>query len=161
MPRRRPSATPPGDRSGARGSSEEDVERLLADRLKRQQRFLSGQRQYLWALIDEGVLDRFIAHHDIMRGQLAHLLELSELGTVGLRVAPRGRFHAGLDGSFELMQFGDGSPPMAYTEAVFGWRLVSDVAEVESFALRYDRLGNLALPEDQTRDLVRKLLETI
>ncbi|GAB2857716.1 helix-turn-helix transcriptional regulator [Actinocorallia aurea] len=143
------------------GSPEEDVERLIDDRLERQERFFTGRRQYLWALIDESVLDRFTAHRDIMRAQLKRLLELSELDTIGLRVLPRGRFHAGLDGSFELMQFGDGSHPMAYTEAAFGWRLVSDVAEVESFALRYDRLGNFALPEDQTRDLIHKLMETI
>ncbi|ROO84877.1 hypothetical protein EDD29_2406 [Actinocorallia herbida] len=138
----------------------ENPEKLLRERMQRQERFLNGS-QHLWALIDEDVLSKFTGHPEVMRAQLAHLLELSALDKIGLRVIPRGRIHAGFDGAFEVMHFGDGTPPMAYTEAALGWRLVRDVPEVDSFALRYDRLGQLALPEVATRDLITKHLETM
>ncbi len=140
--------------------SESDIEERLEVRIQRQERFLADGGPYLWVLVDEGVLDRPGGGREVMRAQLVHLLGLSERNNICLRVIRKGsRLHRGLEGRFRIMSFSAGIPSMAYTEAALGWRLVSDVAEVDLFALRYERLGQLALPEDDTSDLIREHLE--
>ncbi len=151
--------TPEYAREVFHASGQTDVDAKVEARMRRQERFLTDGGPYLWVLIDEGVLDRFDRDHEIMHAQLDRLLEFSKRDNIGLRAIRRGRFHSGLDGPFEIMSFAAGVPSMAYTEAAQGWRLISDVAEVDLFALRYERLSQLALPEHETRDFIRKYLE--
>ena len=92
--------------------------------------------------------------------QLAYLLEVSERPNVGIRVIPRSAgTHFGLDGSFKIMSgaFGD----VAYTESPGGGRLVPSAMEVRSYVLRYDRIGQKALSDDQSRDLIRNIMEAM
>lgn len=112
----------------------------------------------LWVLLTESALDRPVGDAEMMRKQLAYLLEVSERPNIGIRVVPRSaRAHFGLDGSFKIMSgdYGD----IAYTESPGGGRLVPSASEVRSYVLRYDRIGQKALPEDLSRDLIKKVTE--
>ncbi|MEV5747676.1 hypothetical protein AB0L00_07630 [Actinoallomurus sp. NPDC052308] len=40
-----------------------------------------------------------------------------------------------------------------------GGRLVPSAEEVRSYLLRYDRIGQQALPEDQSRELIERVME--
>ncbi|MDX6739204.1 DUF5753 domain-containing protein [Actinocorallia sp. A-T 12471] len=138
-----------------------DVDKLLARRLDRQQILTRDNPPQVWALIDAGILMRPTDNPSIMRGQLAHLLELTELPNVTIRVVPQDvPLHQGLDGAFKIFKF-TGALPLGYTEAAFGWRLVSDPSEVDLFALRWERLSALALPVSASKATIREHMETM
>jgi hypothetical protein len=53
-------------------------------------------------------------------------------------------FHPGLDESFMILRLADPFGEAAYVEAPGGGRLVPNIDEVASFALRYERIGQHA-----------------
>lgn len=136
-----------------------EIEHLVERRAARQERITrSEDPPRVFALIDEDVLDRPGGGVETMRAQLALLTELSELPNVSVRILRRGpRLHPGLEGSFQLM-IATGRT-VAYNEAAFGWRTVTDPLAVESFTLRYDQLGELAIPADDSTALIRHKME--
>jgi transcriptional regulator with XRE-family HTH domain len=135
-----------------------DIDELLEERLSRQSVLNREPPPVLWVLLTENALDWPVGDAEVMRKQLAYLLEVSERPNIGIRVVPRSaRAHFGLDGSFKIMSgdYGD----IAYTESPGGGRLVPSASEVRSYVLRYDRIGQKALPEDLSRDLIKKVME--
>jgi transcriptional regulator with XRE-family HTH domain len=135
-----------------------DMDELLEERLSRQKILSREPPPVLLVLLTENALDWPVGDAEVMRKQLAYLLEVSERPNIGIRVVPRSaRAHFGLDGSFKIMSgdYGD----IAYTESPGGGRLVPSASEVRSYVLRYDRIGQKALPEDLSRDLIKKVME--
>ena len=95
-----------------------------------------------------------------MRAQLAHLLEMGDRPNIGVRVVPMEvGLHLGLDGSFMIITTDSGN--VAYVEAPGGGRLVPSPAEVQAYTLRYDRIGQDALPSGPSRDLIRRVMEAM
>ncbi|MCO6006653.1 helix-turn-helix transcriptional regulator [Actinoallomurus purpureus] len=137
-----------------------NVDRLVEERMPRQVILTRDDPPVLLILLTESVLDWSIGGPAVMRNQLARLLEASELPDVGIRVVPRSAgAHYGLDGSFKIMSGPSGD--VAYTESPGGGRLVPSADEVRSYLLRYDRIGQQALPEDQSRELIKRVMETM
>jgi transcriptional regulator with XRE-family HTH domain len=137
-----------------------DVEDSLARRMKRAEIFSKAQPPVLWAIVTESVIDWPIGGPEVMRKQLAHLLEMSSRPNIGLRVVPRREgAHAGVDGSFHLISGDLGD--VAYTESPGGGRLVASAPEVRQYSLRYDRIGQAALPESTSRELIKKAMEDL
>ena len=111
-------------------------------------------------MLDQGVIDQPVGSPEIMHEQLAHLVEMARLPNVSVRVAPRGiGAHPGRDGSFKIMTVGDSD--IAYTEACGGGRLVADATEVRSFRVRFDQIGDRALPVDASLDLIQRTMEEL
>ena len=136
------------------------VDEVVARRMARQEALDRAPSPILWVVLTESVLDWPMGGPGVMRKQLAHLLELSELPNVGIRVIPRSAgAHFGVDGSFKIMTSPSGD--VAYTESPGGGRLVSSALEVQSYVVRYDRIGQKALPEDLYRDLIRQVMEAM
>jgi transcriptional regulator with XRE-family HTH domain len=137
-----------------------DVEAAVERRMSRQKILAKESPPVLWILLSESVLDWPIGGPEVMRSQLARLIEASELPNVGMRVIPRSAgAHAGADGSFVIMsgEFGD----IAYSESPGGGRLVPSTTEVRSYQIRYDRIGQLALPEEASRELIKQVMEAM
>jgi transcriptional regulator with XRE-family HTH domain len=140
------------------GQVVEDVEASVAARMARQEILNRPKPVQLWALVKQSVLEDPVGGPEVMRAQLAHLLEMSRCPNIFLRVVPRSvGAHVGLDGSFSLMIGPNAS--VAYMEAVGGGRLSLDPAEVARFTVRFDQIGADALSRDATRTLIEQLLE--
>ena len=137
-----------------------DIDGQVAARLARQKILTKQSPPLLWVLLDEGAIDRPMGGPEIMREQLAWLLELSALHRMSVRVVPKtAGWHDGLAGSFKVMTVG--ASDAVYTEANGGGRLVLGAAEVESFAVRDDKIGVKALPEDSSRSLIKEVMEAM
>jgi transcriptional regulator with XRE-family HTH domain len=137
-----------------------NVDELVEERMSRQAVLAREAPPVLWVLVTESVLDWPMGGADIMRKQLAHLLEVSERPNIGIRVVPRSAgAHFGVDGSFKIMTGPSGD--IAYTESPGGGRLVPSAREVQSYVVRYDRIGQKALPEDLSRDLIARVMEAM
>jgi transcriptional regulator with XRE-family HTH domain len=137
-----------------------DVEGQVAARLARQKILTKESPPLVWVLLDEGAIDRPMGGPEVMREQLAWLLELSALHHMSVRVVPKTvGWHHGLQGSFKVMTVG--ASDVVYTEANGGGRLVLGTAEAEAFAIRYDKIGVKALPEDPSRSLIMEVMEAM
>lgn len=139
-------------------ASSPDVETDLATRMKRQEVLMREPGPIVRAFLDQGVLDQPVGSPDIMRAQLAVILEWSQHPNITIRVVPRSvGAHLGRDGSFKIMTVGNAD--ITYTEACGGGRLVMDADEVRSFRLRFDRITDRALPVDASIDLIKRVMK--
>ncbi|MDL4813360.1 helix-turn-helix domain-containing protein [Actinomadura opuntiae] len=138
----------------------DDVEGAVAMRMARQERLFSANPPHLSMLIDEDVIDRAVGGREVMSKQLERLLELSELHHIIVQIVPRDLgFHHGLVGPMKIMTVG--SELIGFTEAPLGGKLIRGPREVGQLALRLDRIGADALNRTQTRDVIRRALESL
>ncbi len=137
-----------------------DIEGQVAARMTRQEILSKQSPPFIWVLLDEGVVDRPMGGPEVMREQLAKLLELSMLPHVSIRVVPKSAgWHFGLEGAFKVMTVE--TSDVVYTEANGGGRLALSTLEVEAFAVRYDKIGVKAMPEGSSRALIEELMEAM
>ncbi|MFF5263591.1 helix-turn-helix transcriptional regulator [Actinomadura viridis] len=135
-----------------------DVEGALAARMARQRLITGPEPPDLWILLAESVLDWPVGGPEIMKEQLAHLLEVSEMPNVTLRAVPRSAgAHQGLDGPFKIIRVPERD--VAFVEAPGGGRLIMGISEVQGFGVRFDRIAAEALSPGSSRTLIKKLME--
>lgn len=139
-----------------RGGVVEDVDAAVKERMKRQQRLYDPKPPYLWVVIAQPVLWWQVGDRTVMRGQLNHLLKVSELGHISVRVLPVSAGWPGVSGSLFILTTREAE--VIYMEAGRMGRLVERPAEVREFNVSYDRIGALSLPEDQSRTLIEQML---
>jgi hypothetical protein len=143
----------------AGGAPRDVVQDLVDERIARQAVFSRDQPPTTWFLLAQTAIDWPIGGSDLMRKQLAHLLEMSDLPGVGIRVIPRSAgAYAGVDGSFSLIY---GAVDVAYTESPGGGRLVPSASEVLEYGIRYDRISESALPRNASLNLIRQAMEAL
>jgi transcriptional regulator with XRE-family HTH domain len=99
-------------------SSAERIERQVALRMRRQEILHRADPPHLWAVIDEAALRRPVGGTAVMRTQIGHLLEISQLRHVNIQVLPfRVGLHAASVGPVILLRFaGDQLPDVVYLE---------------------------------------------
>lgn len=142
------------------GNGSKNVEAAVEERISRQAVLHRVEPPLLWVLLDEGVVDRPVGGAEVMREQLAHLLQTGELANVVIRVVPRSAgFHPGLTSAFKILTV-DGLD-LVYTESSGGGRLVQEPTEVRSFEIQFNRIGAKALSEDASRELIGRAMEAM
>ncbi|MGH3766195.1 MAG: helix-turn-helix domain-containing protein [Pseudonocardiaceae bacterium] len=134
---------------------EEQVGRMIQLRMTRQQ-VLDGETPVSFtAVVDESVLRRVIGNLEVMRGQLAKLLDMTERPNVEIRVLPLRRgAHAGLDGAFWLFEMADPYPDVAYVDNLAGAVYVEEDAAVDRFRQAYHQLSAMALGGKESAALI-------
>ncbi|MBW8487757.1 helix-turn-helix domain-containing protein [Actinomadura parmotrematis] len=138
-----------------------DVDRLAADRLRRQEILQRQPAPFLSVIMSQNALEWPVGGPEIMREQLALLLAVSESPNVVLRIVPRTwetGAYPGLNGSFSLLSGGEFGE-VAYAESPGRGRLVSAPEDVRSYVVRMKMIEAKALPESRSRDLIRKVME--
>ena len=144
----------------AAGLETAELEEQLASRMGRQEALHKREPPTIWVLLDEGVLDHQVGSTNVIREQLAHLLNVARSHHVTLRIVPRTvGWHFGFEGAFKIMTVSTGD--VAYVEACGGGRLVTDPVEARAFTLRYDRIGAWALPVDSSEALIVEKMEAM
>ncbi|GAA4132357.1 helix-turn-helix transcriptional regulator [Actinomadura keratinilytica] len=152
--------TPDYARAGLRAGGVKDVDAAVEERMARQAILEREDPPTLLVLLAESLLELPCGGPAVMKAQLARILELSERPNIGVRVVPKAAgHHPGLDGPFMLLTLE--TTDVAYVEAPGGGRLVSSASQVRSFGLRYDRIGQHALPENSSRELITRIMETM
>ncbi|WP_026414034.1 helix-turn-helix domain-containing protein [Actinomadura oligospora] len=137
------------------------ADRLLAERLTRQEIFTKPNAPHCFFAIDEVALRRRVGNAEIMRAQYEALLRASELPNVTIVVIPENTgYYPGLAGSFTVLGMEDGSH-MAYTESAGAGMLIGERARVAKYLLRYETLVGYALPVTESLALIRKLMEEL
>lgn len=148
-------------RRGMKGASEADVERRVALRLERQKYLVDESGPEFHIVLDEAALRRPYGDREVMRGQLQHLIEVSERPNVRLQIMPFSfGGHSGESGAFTILSF----PESDLSDVVYLEQLTSalyldkheDVAQYEKALkeLQQDSPG-----PGESRDLLRGLLQ--
>lgn len=114
-----------------------------------------------WAVIGETALhQRFASRPHLMRNQLSHLLDMTELPNVRIQVIPSvSAPTSAMLGPFTLFQFPAPWPTVVSTENLRGTHFVEDPAEVQIFEDALDRVVVAALPVDESREAIKKIME--
>ncbi len=146
---------------GMKGASAADIDRRVALRLERQKYLVAENAPDFHIVLDEAALRRPYGDREVMRGQLQHLIEISERPNVRLQIMPFSfGGHSGESGSFTILGF----PESDLKEVVYLEQLTSalyldkqeDVAQYEHALkeLQQDSPG-----PDESRDLLRGLIQ--
>ncbi|MGF1430155.1 Scr1 family TA system antitoxin-like transcriptional regulator [Kitasatospora sp. LaBMicrA B282] len=137
----------------------EVIEARLASRMRRRQFLLSDDGPMFVGVIDEAVLHRGIGSVELMRRQLADLIEQSKRPNVVIQVLPLGVLDVDLfDSSITLLSLPD-EPDLLYIEALNHGQLISTPMEIARGSHRYDVLRSHALSRSESRDLIRRIME--
>ncbi|WP_243859196.1 helix-turn-helix domain-containing protein [Amycolatopsis arida] len=139
--------------------SETEVEARVGARMARQWLLTKPFGPSYVAVLDESVLRRPVGDRQVMVQQLRHLLDMSDRPNVLLRVVPQSAgAHAGLRGSFVLMEFQE-APPLVYLEAQGTHLYLEEPEDVGSYKLALSNILSMALAPDATRELIVTLLD--
>ncbi|MDG4831376.1 helix-turn-helix transcriptional regulator [Solwaraspora sp. WMMD1047] len=132
------------------------VDEVVGRRLARQAAALERPEPVtLAAIIGEPALR--IGDPKIMRPQLERLMEVSHLPHMHVRVVPMAAgFHPGLAGAFVLASLPDGRS-VAYLDDQLRGRVAPDPPDVSELAQTWEAICELALPANQSRDLILKV----
>ncbi|MEU8125374.1 DUF5753 domain-containing protein [Spirillospora sp. NPDC049024] len=134
-----------------------DAEATTKARMKRQEVLLRDDPPYLWILMDQEVLECPVASPQVMKGQMARLLEVAELPRVCVRVVPREvGWHPGHDGPFQVLRVR--GREVAYAGAQVGGRLIEAGEQADILAIRFDQIGAMALSRAASRNLIERTL---
>jgi hypothetical protein len=144
-------------------ATSEQVSKRVNVRIRRQDRITDADEPLrLWAVIDEAALRRRVGSREIMREQLAHLLELSTLPHVTVQVLPfEVGAHPGLNGQFTILEFTDSTDAsVVYLEGITSDLYLEKDTDVHSYSVMYEHLRAQALSAEQTRQLITSVADT-
>lgn len=139
------------------GITEEQLEKQVTARIERQQLLAADNPPLLWAILDESVLWRLVESEEIMRDQLAALIEAAAINHVTLQVVPKERVGtAGLSGPFVIATM-DGEPDAVYLDDAAEGRVAGNSSEITEILNWYDAIRADALPAQASVDLISKV----
>jgi transcriptional regulator with XRE-family HTH domain len=141
--------------------SPEAIDDAINARMERKAIFERQNPPHAFFIIDEWALRRVIGSPDVVREQLAYLLELTKRPEIIVQVLPHDTEHyVALSGSFTLLGFDDESD-VAYIEAAGQGNLIDRPPAVTNCAIRYDLLRGHACSVEESRRIIRKVMETL
>lgn len=138
------------------------AEMLVSIRLARQEVLTRGDKPVQFhALVPEPALHaRFESGPAIMRDQFRKLLDVSELPNVKLQIVPLSAHPAYVTkGPMTLLRFRHPWVPVASVDNPMGGSHTEDSEQVEYLEAEFDAIGSIALPVDESRELLIKYLE--
>lgn len=153
--------TEPYARAVLRPARPHDLDGLTEARMKRQEILSQTNPPRLWMVLDEAALRRSVGGPEVMRSQLHRLLDYRETPRVVVQVMPYSAgAHAGLNGSFTLLSFGE-SPDVSYSEGYVGGQTLTEPSDVELCQVQYDLVRAAALSPDDSAELIAQVLEEL
>lgn len=150
-------------RGHGQGLPEAEVRRRLRLRLRRRDLLTAESPTQLWLVISQQVLETPVGGPEVMRGQLAQLLELAALPNVDVQVLPRSVVpHPGLHGAFTIMSFPiPGDAGLVYVETRVRGLYFEQPHELQEYAQVLNHLRVLARPPEESSRLIDKIRKEI
>ncbi|MFE0173838.1 helix-turn-helix domain-containing protein [Streptomyces sp. NPDC059002] len=134
-----------------------DIEKRVQVRMRRQDRIAAPDNPLrLWTVLDESALRRVVGSRHLMRDQLEHLVEQSQLPHVTVQVIPFDMgAHPGLNGQYAILEFPDAADSsVVYIEGVTSDLYLEKANDVQQYSVMYEHLRAQALNVEQSRQLI-------
>jgi transcriptional regulator with XRE-family HTH domain len=140
-----------------------ELERRVRLRMSRQQILTRPDPPQLWAVIDEGALRRLVGGPDVMRAQIAALIDATKMPNVQLQVMPFDfGGHAAAGGSFSILRFPDQDlPDVVYLEQLISASYIDKREDVEHYVAAMERLAVEADPPSETAETLGRILQDL
>nr|WP_206345507.1 helix-turn-helix transcriptional regulator [Streptomyces thermoviolaceus] len=144
-------------RGGFPNDSEEELERRVELRLRRQSLLERADAPTLWVVMEEAVLHRAVGGPDVMRHQIDRLLEASELDHVSLDIVPfSAGAHVGACAPFTYFRFEEPElPDIVYSELLTASVYLDDRADVVAHLEAHSRMALLTSSQESKAILTR------
>ncbi|TCC47990.1 XRE family transcriptional regulator [Kribbella capetownensis] len=141
--------------------ADEEIERIVALRTRRQRVLDREPPLKLWAVIEESVLMRPIGGLDVLRDQLDALREAARRPNVTLQIVPlRSPGHAATGGAFTLLRFPQHDlPDIVYLEHLTSALYLDKRDDVETYTQTLDLLAATNPAPQHTEQLLTELLD--
>jgi len=142
-------------------ASAAEVDRRVSVRMRRQRLLTQPDAPGLWAVLDEAALRRPPDGPKVMRAQLEHLLQLTELPNVTLQIVPfQAGPHAAAGGPFTILRFPDPDlPDLVYLEQLNSALYLDQPADVMDYVTVMDQLCVQAATGAASKDMLSGLLK--
>jgi transcriptional regulator with XRE-family HTH domain len=144
-------------------ASEDEIERRVSLRLKRQDLLAGPQPPQVWSVLDEGALRRPVGGPQVMRAQLNHLAEMARLRHVTIQVVPFDRGgHAAAGGSFTVLRFSEQEvPDVVYLEQLTSALYLDKRDDVDHYMEVMNHLSTEAMTPVQTVKFITELIQDL
>ncbi|WP_030380402.1 MULTISPECIES: helix-turn-helix domain-containing protein [unclassified Streptomyces] len=141
-------------------TAQADIDKRVQVRMRRQDRISAPENPLrLWTVLDEAALHRVVGSRLVMREQLEHLIEQSQLPHVTVQVIPfEMGAHPGLNGQYAILEFPDAADSsVVYIEGVTSDLYLEKAADVQKYSVMYEHLRAQALNVEQSREVISRL----
>ncbi|WP_223884480.1 DUF5753 domain-containing protein [Micromonospora craniellae] len=137
--------------------TEEEIERRIEIRLRRQALLHRDNPPALWVVLDEAAIRRQVGGAATMAEQMNHLATIAALPHVDVQIVPfEAGAHPGAPGGFVILGFTDPADrEVVYIETMAGDLYPEGDAEVQSVTQAFDRLRAMALSPDDSASMIR------
>ncbi|MFI0374285.1 helix-turn-helix domain-containing protein [Actinomadura sp. 1N219] len=139
--------------------SEEEIDRMVDVRMKRQERLGGDGPLKSWFVVNEDAIRRRVGGSGVMRGQLQHLVAASCRDNVDLQVLPfeTGAHPAIANGGFSILGFPEQvDPDVVYLELRLNALYLEQPAEIATYSTLFDQLRARALGPEESRSLIKE-----
>jgi transcriptional regulator with XRE-family HTH domain len=138
----------------------DEVEQRIRVRMNRQSLLSQDDPLTLVVVLDEAVLRRAVGGRDVMRRQLDRLCATAEMPNITLQVLPLDAgAHAAMDGAFTMLRFSEpGHQDLVFAANAAGGIFLEKEDELHRYAHIFDLLRSTALPRQESRDMIAKLV---
>lgn len=136
---------------------EDEIQRRVEVRMRRQALLHRDNPPALWVVLDEAAIRRQVGGAEIMVQQLEHLVTIASLPHVDIQVIPfAAGAHPGTPGAFVVLGFADpGDREVVYIETMAGDLYPEGDADVRAAVQAFDRLRATALSPDDSASMIR------
>lgn len=145
---------------GSPESSDQENDKRVEVRLRRQGRITADKDPLrLWVVLDEASLRRVVGSGQVMREQLEHVMELSQLPHITVQVLPfEVGAHSGINGQYSILEFADAADSsVVYIEGVTSDLYLEKPHDVQKYTVMYEHLRAQSLNVEQSRQLVERV----
>jgi transcriptional regulator with XRE-family HTH domain len=139
-----------------------EIEHRVSHRIKRQEILYRDNPPPYTAVIHECALHMGYGGPETVRGQLKHLLDMSELEHVTVRVIPFGK--GSFPGTGQSVDYLAGPVPQLDTvqlDTHHGCEFLDAEAQLEKYRLVLDRMEENALKPPESQDLIHRIAQTV
>ncbi|OLT14110.1 hypothetical protein BJF78_19965 [Pseudonocardia sp. CNS-139] len=143
--------------------SRAEVDQLVAIRRDRQARLLGDDPPALWVVLHEAAVRIVAGADDVMREQLARVLELGELPHVSVRLIPfRAGPHASMGVPFSILRLPEPeSREVVYLEDMWSADYLDKPKQTSAYSVVFDRLCASALDEQGTKTAIEEAMREL
>ncbi|MEV5435140.1 helix-turn-helix transcriptional regulator [Streptomyces sp. NPDC052682] len=135
-----------------------EIDKRVEVRMRRQDRVTADTNPLrLWVVLDEAALRRVVGDRQVMREQLEHLAEMSQLPHITVQVLPYDvGAHPGVNGQYSILEFSDAADSsVVYIEGVTSDLYLEKPHDVQKYTVMYEHLRAQALNVDQSRHFIQ------
>jgi transcriptional regulator with XRE-family HTH domain len=137
----------------------DEIERFVEAKIARQARLRDTRPLGLWAVVGEGALRQLVGGREVMRAQLAHLVDAAELPGVKVQVVPfLAGSHPGMTSAFSVVSFAEpGAMDVVYMDTASSTLWLESEADAVRHNTRFERIARSGLALRDSVTLIERI----